>query len=91
MAETDSNQLRVLASGATQLWSGDVRSGDRREGLGESALELERPLHAARGNADHAVCGEPTWHMREYAVSFAELELRLRCPACDRLLGHPAG
>ena len=86
---SEHRRLRVLASGATELWAPDVRQGDRGPALGDAALEIERPLHAAREGADHTVCGQPTWHMHEYPISFADQELRLRCPACDRLLGHP--
>jgi hypothetical protein len=82
-------RFRVLASGATQLWAPDVRPGDRRVGLGEEALEFERPLHVAGEGADQTVCGESVRHMREYAVEFAAQETRIRCPVCDQRLGHP--
>jgi hypothetical protein len=87
---TDSeSRLRVLASGATELWAADMRRGDRRSGLGELALEAERPLHVAREGADETFCGESVRHMREYPVDFAAQEDRIRCPGCDQQLGHP--
>jgi len=85
----DESRLRVLASGATELWAATARQGNRLSALGDAALELERPLHAARDGADQTVCGEPVRYMREYQVDFAAQEQRIRCPACDQQLGHP--
>jgi len=85
----DDNRLRVLASGATELWAATARQGDRLGALGEAALEVERPLHVAHEGADQTVCGESVRDMREYQVDFAAQEQRIRCPACDRQLGHP--
>jgi hypothetical protein len=89
MDERDS-ELRVLASGATELWADGVRQGDRLSGLGQDALELERPLHLAEPGAARTLCGRTVTTLREYPVRFAEQEPRLRCPRCDEVAGHPA-
>ena len=82
-------RFRVLASGATELWTATARQGNRLSALGDAALEAERPLHVAVEGKDHTVCGESTRYMREYPVEFAAQEQRIRCPACDQHLGHP--
>jgi hypothetical protein len=82
-------RLRVLGSGATELWAADVRSDHRLDSLGEAALEVERPLHVAWEGSEQTLCGEAVWPMREYPVDFAAQEQHIRCPACDAQLGHP--
>ena len=81
--------LRVLASGATELWAGGVRADDRLSALGSEALEAERPFHVAAPGSDHALCGTPVRDLREYPIDFAAQEQRIRCPLCDERLGHP--
>ena len=83
------DRIRVWASGATELWAATARQGDRLDALGEAALEIERPLHAAHEGADQTLCGESVRYMREYRVEFVAQEPKNRCPACDRALGHP--
>ena len=85
------NQLgiRVLASGATELWAAGVRSGHRLDRLGDEALEAERPFHVAMPGAAHTLCGTAVEHLREYPIDFAAQEARIRCPLCDEKLGHP--
>jgi hypothetical protein len=85
----DRAELRVLASGATELWAAEVRQGNRLGGLGDAALEAERPLHVAVADSDRTLCGELVHHMREYLVEFAAQDTWIRCPACDQELGHP--
>ena len=81
--------LMVLASGATELWADGVRSGNRLSGLGEDALEAERPLHLAHKDATTTLCGTSTKDLREYPVDFAGQEQRIRCPICDQRAGYP--
>jgi hypothetical protein len=81
--------LRVLASGATELWADEVRPGDRLSALGSEALEAERPFHVATPGSDHTLCGTPVRVLREYPIDFAAQEQRIRCPLCDERLGHP--
>jgi hypothetical protein len=81
--------VRVLASGATELWADGVRQGDKLDRLGEAALEAERPFHVAFPGADHTLCGALVEHLREYPIDFAAQEMRIRCPVCDERLGHP--
>jgi hypothetical protein len=85
----EETRLRVLASGATELWADGVRQGNRLEGLGEAALEAERPLHVAIDGSDRTLCDMPVADLREYPVDFAAQEQRIRCPLCDERLGHP--
>ncbi|HEX4687128.1 MAG TPA: hypothetical protein VH228_10110 [Nocardioides sp.] len=85
----DSGQLRVLASGATELWAGEVRQGDRLGGLGDDALEAERPFHVAVDGNDTTLCGASVRYLVEYPIDFAAQEQRIRCPICDERLGHP--
>jgi hypothetical protein len=85
----EETRLRVLASGATELWADGVRQGNRLEALGEAALEAERPLHVARDGSDRTLCDMPVDDLREYPVDFAAQEQRIRCPLCDERLGHP--
>jgi hypothetical protein len=85
----DDNGLRVLASGATELWTNGVRQGDRLGGLGDAALEAERPFHVAIDGDDATLCGEPVRDLREYPIDFAAQEQRIRCPLCDEALNHP--
>ena len=85
----DGEQLSVFASGATELWAANVRQGDRLSGLGEEALEIERPLHVAVTGEDTTVCGVSTRNLVEYPIDFAAQEQRIRCPLCDERLGHP--
>ena len=82
-------ELRVLASGVTELWADGVRPGHRLDALGERALEAERPLHVAAAGDDTTLCGLAVDHLREYPVDFAAQEQRIRCPTCDDRLGHP--
>jgi hypothetical protein len=79
-------RLRVLASGATELWADGVRRGDRLAALGEAALQVERPLHLAADGAGQTLCGVPVDDLREYPVDFSAQELRVRCPGCDQIL-----
>jgi hypothetical protein len=79
-------RLRVLASGVTELWADGVRQGDRLTGLGETALEVERPLHLAADGADQTLCGVPVDHLREYPVDFSDQEPSVRCPGCDQIV-----
>ena len=81
--------LRVLASGATELWADGVRAGNRLSGLGADALEAERPFHLASPGSDRTLCGTPVRDLREYPIDFAAQEQRIRCPLCDERLGHP--
>jgi hypothetical protein len=85
----DQRPLKVLASGATELWANGVRQGDRLDGLGEEALEAERPFHVAEGDDPTTLCGASARDMREYPIDFAAQEQRIRCPICDEKLGHP--
>jgi hypothetical protein len=85
----EETRLRVLASGATELWADGVRQGNRLGSLGEAALEAERPLHVAVEGSDRTLCGESVEDLREYPVDFAAQEQRIRCPLCDGKLGHP--
>jgi hypothetical protein len=88
--EGESLALRVLASGATELWADGVRSGHRLDGgLGDAALEAERPFHVAALGSDRTLCGTPVRDLREYRIDFASQEQRIRCPICDKRLGHP--
>jgi hypothetical protein len=80
---------RVLASGATELWAENVRSGHRMERLGDAALEAERPFHVAQEGASLTLCGTKAENLREYPIEFAAQEARIRCPVCDEKLGHP--
>jgi hypothetical protein len=73
-----------MASGASELWAGGARPGHRLDGLGEAALEVERPLHLAASGSDRTLCGQLVWDLREYPVDFARQERRLRCPLCDQ-------
>ena len=82
-------ELRVLASGVTELWADGVRPDHRLEALGQRALEAERPLHVAVAGEDTTLCGVSVDHLREYPVDFAAQEQRIRCPTCDDRLGHP--
>jgi hypothetical protein len=79
-------RLRVLASGATELWADGVRQGDRLAGLGETAVEVERPLHLAAVGAAQTLCGVPVDHLREYPVDFSAQEPGVRCPGCDQIV-----
>lgn len=79
----DQSGLRVVASGATELWAGGVRQGDRLSGLGDAALETERPLHLAFPDEDTTLCGTPVLNLVEYPIDFAAQEQRIRCPGCD--------
>jgi hypothetical protein len=81
--------LRVLASGATELWADGVRPGNRLSALGSEALEAERPFHVAFPGSDRTVCGTSVRDLREYPIDFAAQEQRIRCPLCDERLGHP--
>jgi hypothetical protein len=81
--------IRVLASGATELWAAGVRPGHRLDRLGDDALEAERPFHVAMPGAAHTLCGTAVAHLREYPIDFAAQEARIRCPLCDERLGHP--
>lgn len=87
--EDDGVRLRVLASGATELWAGGVRGGDRLSSLGEEALEMERPFHVAIDGAPTTLCGARAGVLVEYPIDFAAQQPRLRCPICDQKLGHP--
>lgn len=80
--------LRVLASGATELWADGMRR-DPFEGLGDAALEAERPFHVAMEGADSTLCGTRVEDLHEYPIDFAAQEQRIRCPVCDQKLGHP--
>jgi len=75
--------LRVLASGATELWADGVRPGHRLDGLGQAALTSERPFHVALLGSDHTLCGASVDDLREYPIDFRALETRMKCPACD--------
>jgi hypothetical protein len=79
----DRRSVRVLASGATELWAADVRPGHRLDRLGQAALELERPLHIALEDADLTLCGTSTRELREYPVEFTGLARHIKCPLCD--------
>lgn len=83
--------MRVLASGATELWADNVRPGSRLPALGSEALEIERPFHLARPDVDRTLCGDAVIGLREYPVDFEALEPHLRCPLCDERRGasHP--
>jgi hypothetical protein len=83
--------VRVLASGASELWAAGVRPGNRLPGLGDAALEVERPLHVAVGDADLTLCGSSIEDLREYAVDFAALKPHLKCPLCAERLSQSAG
>jgi hypothetical protein len=85
----DGVRLRVLASGATELWAGGVRRGDRLGSLGEEALEVERPFHVAIDGAATTLCGAGVGVLVEYPIDFAAQQPHLRCPICDEKLGHP--
>lgn len=80
---------RVLASGATELWADGVRHGHKLDGLGDAALEAERPFHVALEGSDHTLCGTSVTDLREYPIDFAAQEQRIRCPVCDETLGSP--
>jgi len=82
--------MRVLASGATELWADGVRQGDRLGSLGDAALEAERPLHVAVEGSALTLCGIEVRDLREYPVDFAAQEQRIRCPLCDVRLGQPS-
>jgi len=75
--------IRVLASGATELWASDVRRGHRLDALGEAALEVERPLHVALDAADLTLCGDSIRELREYPVDFQTLKPHIKCPLCS--------
>jgi hypothetical protein len=77
-------RMRVLASGATELWAADVRRGHRLDALGEAALEVERPFHVALDAAELTLCGDSTRELREYSVDFQALEPHIRCPLCAK-------
>jgi hypothetical protein len=79
----------VFASGATELWTGQVRAGHRIDGLGDAAMDVERPLHLARDGESHTLCGLAVDGFREYPVDFSAQEQRIRCPTCDESLGQP--
>ena len=81
--------LRVLASGATELWADGVRAGNRLGALGNEALEAERPFHVATPGNQRTLCDTPVRDLREYPIDFAAQEQRIRCPLCDERLGHP--
>jgi hypothetical protein len=81
-------ELRVLASGITELWADGVRPGNRLESLGKAALEAERPLHVAVASSGTTLCGLPVHDLREYPIDFAAQEAHLRCPVCDERLGN---
>jgi hypothetical protein len=85
----DKSEIRVLASGATELWADGVRAGHKLDRLGDEALEAERPFHVALPGAGQTLCGTDTEHLREYPIDFAAQEVRIRCPLCDQRLGHP--
>jgi hypothetical protein len=87
--EENGVNLRVLASGATELWAGDVRQGNRLSSLGEDALEVERPLHVAIDDELTTLCGARASVLVEYPIDFAAQEPRFRCPICDEKLDHP--
>jgi hypothetical protein len=87
--EENGVRLRVLASGATELWAGGVRQGDRLSGLGEEALEVERPLHVAIDGEATTLCGARVSLLVEYPIDFAAQQPHIRCPICDERLGHP--
>jgi hypothetical protein len=87
--ESEPQAFRVLASGATELWADGVRGGHRLAGLGDDALEAERPFHVAAQGSDRTLCGTPVRDLREYPIDFASQEQRIRCPLCDERLGHP--
>ena len=80
------SRLRVLASGATELWADGVRPQDRLARLGEKALDVERPLHLAADGAAQTLCGVAVDHLREYPVDFSAQEPRVRCPGCDQIV-----
>jgi len=84
-------RVRVLASGATELWAANVRPGHRLDSLGQAALEMERPLHIALMNAELTLCGTSTRDLREYPVDFTGLARHIKCPLCDaRYEQHPS-
>ena len=85
----DQSEIRVLASGATELWTDGVRPGHKLDRLGDEALEAERPFHVALPGENRTLCGTETEHLREYPIDFAAQEMRIRCPLCDQRLGHP--
>lgn len=85
----DQSAIRVLASGATELWADGVQSGHKLGRLGDEALEAERPFHVALPGATRTLCGTDVEHLREYPIDFAAQETRIRCPLCDERLGHP--
>jgi hypothetical protein len=82
--------VRVLASGATELWAANVRPGHRLDSLGQDALEMERPLHIAVEDADLTLCGTSTRDLREYPVDFAGLARHIKCPLCDARYEPPS-
>jgi hypothetical protein len=90
MEQREDTGLRVLASGATELWAAGVRQGDRLGGLGDAALEAERPFHVAVDGSDTTLCGASVRDLVEYPIDFAAQEQRIRCPLCDERLGHPS-
>jgi hypothetical protein len=85
----DQSGIRVLASGATELWADGVPPRHKLNRLGDEALEAERPFHVALLGATRTLCGTDVEHLREYPIDFAAQEPRIRCPLCDERLGHP--
>ncbi len=75
------DDFRVVASGAYELWAGSVRPRHRLEVQGEGALHLERPLRLATRTA----CVMPVADMHEYPLVFADQDISLRCPMCDKV------
>jgi len=87
--DNEPQSVRVLASGATELWADGVRQGHRLGSLGDAALEAERPFHVALADSDHTLCGRPVHGLREYPIDFTAQEQRIRCPVCDQRLAQP--
>jgi hypothetical protein len=75
--------FRVFSSGATELYADGVRTGHKLDGLGDAALEVERPLHVAVEGSEQTLCGRPLHDLHEYPVDFTAQEHRIRCPRCD--------
>jgi hypothetical protein len=88
--DSEPQTLRVLASGATELWADGIRQGHKLGSLGDAALEAERPFHVAVQGSDRTLCGVSVDDLREYPIDFAAQEQRIRCPICDERLGHPS-
>ena len=82
--------IRVLASGATELWADGVREGHKLDRLGDEALEAERPFHVALPGAQQTLCGADVEHLRDTRSTSPHKKRGSGVPSATRGWGTPS-